>query len=110
MLVEADIFQRFVGVLFVGGVVGIDQVLDLAALEQVLRHDLVNVLFLDAAVEGAVRIHDDDRAGFAQTKAARADDLDFFFKAVFLDLLVKAVDQFGRAGRRTAGAAADQHM
>ena len=99
MLVEVDVFQSLVGILLMSGMVGVHEMLNLAALEQVLADDLVHIFRLDAAVEGAVRVHDNHRAGFAQTEATGADDLDFMVQAVFRNLFIKPFDQGCRTGR-----------
>ena len=110
VLVEVNILQALVGVLLVGGVIGIHQVLHVTALEQMLGDDLVHILYLYAGVEGAFGVYDDNGAGLAQAKAARADNLDFLFQAGFFDFLLKALDDLRRAGRRTTGTAAAEHM
>ena len=109
LLVKADLVQGAV-VRLLGGVIDVDQVLHLAALDEVFFDDLLDIFGLDAAVERAVRIDDDHGAGSAQAKAARAHDLDFLVEMLFLELLLKQADQLMRTGRRAAGAAADQHV
>ena len=110
MLVEVDIFQRLVGVLLVGGIVGVDQMLHLAALEEVLGDDFIHVFDLHAGIERAFGIHDNDRAGFAKAEAAGADDLDFLLKAGFFDFLLEALNNLSRPGRSTTGTAAAEYM
>ena len=100
MLVEVDILQALVGVLLVGGVISIHQVLHMTALEQMLGDDLVHILYLYAAVEGAFGVYDNNGASLAQAEAARADNLDFLFQAGFFDLLLKALDDL-RQSRKT---------
>ena len=98
MLVESDVLKCLGGILLVCGMVCVDQMLDLAALEQMLCYDFIDVLRFYAAVEGAFRIDDDNRTGLTETKASGADDFDFLIKAVFLDLLFKTLDQRCRTG------------
>ncbi|MPM18692.1 hypothetical protein SDC9_65105 [bioreactor metagenome] len=75
-----------------------------------LVHDLLDVLGLYAAVEAALGIDDHDGAQCAQAEAACHDDFDFVLEADSLDFLVQLIDDFGRAGRSAAGAAAYQNM
>ncbi len=93
-----------------GHVIHVHQVLHLAALEQVFGHDFIHVLHLDPAVEGALGVDNDHGAGFAQAEAARPDYLNLFFQSLFLQLLLKALDQLMGAGRRAARTTADQYM
>ena len=80
------------------GMVGVDQMLDLAALEQMLGYDFIDVFRLYTAVESAFRIDDDDRTGLTESEASGADDLDFLLKTVFLDLFIETLDQRCRTG------------
>ena len=106
--VEVDVLQR--GVLLLIRLFLVDQMLNDTSLEQVLRNDLVHIVHLDAAVEGAFGINDNHGARFAKTEAAGADHFDFLVQTVFGDLLFKALDQFGRAAGRAARTAANKHM
>ena len=106
--VEVDIFQR--RVLFLVRLFLVDQMLHDTSLEQVLRNDLVHIVHLDAAVEGAFGINDDHGACFAKTEAAGADHFDFLVQTVFGDLFFKALDQLGGAAGRAARTAANKHM
>ena len=79
----------------VGAGVVIHQPLHDAALEQMLVHDLVDVLRLDAAVERAVRMHDDHGAERAQTEAAGLDDLDLVLQPACRDAVgERLLDRF----------------
>ena len=98
LLVEADLVEALLNAGLVGLVIHVDQVLNLAALQQVLGHDLVHVFNLDAAVERSFGINDNNGTRFAQSEAARADHLDFLVKALLLQLLLKAFNQLRRAG------------
>ena len=107
LLIEVDLVQRLD---FFGGIfVLVQKTGDHAALDQVLGHDLVDVLKLYVAVERAFGINDDHGASRAQTEAARADELDFLLEAVCLKQLLKAGVKLHGPGRGTAGTAADQN-
>ena len=98
MLVEPDVLEGLCCILLVCGMVCVDQMLDLAALEQMLCDNLVDILRLHAAVECAFRIDDDNRTGLTKSETSCADDLDFLIKTVLLDLLIETLDQRRRSG------------
>ena len=109
LAVEVHVVQGLDGVVLGHGAV-VEQPLDDAALDEVFGNDLVHILDFDAAVERALGVDDDHRAGLAQAEAAGVDQLDLLGKTVLLQQLLKALDEPGRAGRRTARAAADQYL
>ena len=88
----------------------IQQALDDAPFEQMLLHDLGDVLYLNFTVEAAFRIDDHDGAERAQAMAARLDDLDLFAEAFLRDLLLQSLDNRGRVCGGTAGTAANEYM
>ena len=81
-----------------------------SALQQMLFHDLLNVLLFHAGIEGAVGINDHYGAELAQTEAAGPDDFYLFLQTVCGKLLLKLGDQLCAARRSTAGAAADKYL
>ena len=70
---------------FRGAGVVIDKALDDSAFQEMLGHDLRDIVCRHAAVERAVGMDDDNRAERAQTEAAGLHDLDLFGEPVFLD-------------------------
>ena len=52
------------------------------AFQKVLGDDLLNIAGGDTGIKSALRVDNHDRAGLAQAKAAGADRLDLFIKAV----------------------------
>ena len=70
----------------------VKQTLHDTTLEQMLFHDLGHVFHFHFAVEAAFGINHDDRTECAKTEAAGADDLDFVFQTLFLDLGFKLFD------------------
>ncbi len=108
--IETDFVQCHINAGFMGHMIHVHQVLYLAPLQQVFRHNFVHVLYLDAAVEGAFRVHDDYRAGFTEAEAPGVHNFDFLVQSLFFNLFFKALNQLLGAGRRTPGTAADQHM
>ena len=63
--IETNLIQCHIDAGFMGHMIHIHQVLYLASLQQVLRHNLIHVLYLDAAVESPFRVHNHYRTGFA---------------------------------------------
>ena len=108
LLVEADFVQGLdFGGAFVGGAL-IQKLGHDTALDQVLFDDFVDVFDLNAAIESAFRIYDNNGAGGAQAEAAGLYQLDFLIQALFGQQLGEALVQLRRTGRSTAGTAADQ--
>ena len=107
--IKRGVVQALDGVVLSDGLV-VQQARDGASFQQVLVHDLFNVLFLDHAVKAALGIDDDDGAQRAQAEAARADDLDFIFQAGGKDLVLEGLRDLVAAGGGAAGAAADHYM
>ena len=93
LCVEGRLVQGFDGVILLHGLL-IQQALDDSSLQQMLFHDLRNVLYLHHAVEGALRIYDHNRAQGAQAEAAGADHVDFVFQAPGLDFFFHLLNDF----------------
>ena len=88
----------------------VQQPLDNAALEQVLRDDLRHILYGDTAVKSAFRIDHHDGTQGTQAKAAGADDIHFLLKALGLDLFLQLFNDLLAVGGSTARTSADQHV
>ena len=85
----------------------VDEALDATALEEMLAHDLLDIIHGHAAVEGAVGVDDDDGAELAQAEAARADQLDLVLQVVLLDLDFESVLDLLATRRGATGTATD---
>ena len=110
LLIEGGVVQGQQLAGLVVDAVLVEQILDDVALHQVLMEDGVHVLELNAAVERALGVDDDDRAGGAQAEAAGMNQFNFLFQVILLHQLLETVQQIDRAGRSAAGAAADEHV
>ena len=109
LLVEVYVVEGLDGVVLLDGLL-VEQLLDDAALDEVLVHDAGDVLHGHVGVERALRIDDNDRAGLAQAEAAGADNLHFLVQTLLGKLLFKLLDDLSGVGGRTARTTADHHM
>ena len=106
MLEELDVLHLRDGLLL--GRRDVHQLLDRAALEQVLLDEQGDVLDLEELVEDAVRLDQDDRAPLAEAVAARGHDLDLVLETPLLDLLLQGLLDLEGAAGDAARAGADQ--
>ena len=107
LLVERDVrlgdeLLRLLGV--------VAEALDDAALDEVLRDDLLDVLGLDLHVEGALRQDLDDRALLAEAEAAGGDHLDRLVELLLREDALELRDNLVAAAGAARGAAADQDV
>ena len=120
---DAAVAQRHPGLLFVE--FGVVQVLDGAvvhyrfliqqaghdtALEDMLLHDLGDILHRDVGIKAALRVNDHHRAQGAQAKAAGLDNLDLSGQPTLLQQVVERIDELLGMGGAAAGAAAHQDV
>ena len=80
-----------------------------AALEQMFFRDAGDGFFLQAAVENAAGIYDDDRTLVADTVATRENDIDLVLELMLADFREELVVDFQGAGCNASGSAADKN-
>ena len=90
--------------------VAVLKALDDTALQQVLFHDLRDVLLGNAAVEGSFGVNNDDGAQSAETEATGLNDLNFILQALGFQFLGEGLLKHLAAGRGTTGTAANQYV
>ena len=78
--------------------------------EQMLLHDLGDILGLYHAVEGTVGVYDHDGTERAKTETTGGDQLDFFRQPLDFELFFKRFFQSHASGGGTTCTAADQNM
>ena len=100
---------RVADVLFVFGV-GVEQLGDLTAFNDVLVDDALDVLRLHLGVEGVVGHNLDDGALLAEAEAAGLDDLNVVRETLLGEDLVEIVDDLEAVAGFASGTAADQNM
>ena len=88
----------------------VDKAFHDTALEKMFLNDFRDVVYGDAAVEGAFRVYDHDGTECAETEAAGHDDFDFFVQTLCLQFIRQLVVQSSTAGRGTASTAADKYV
>ena len=94
----------------VGRRVVVEQALDDAVADHAGLDDLLDVARLEARVEDAARVHDDDRALLAEAVTARLDDRDLVGQAAPLELVGQGRGELGAPRGVAGGAGADADL
>ncbi len=108
VLVESGVGQGGGGAALVA--LHVEQPLDDAALDDVLRNDLPHVVGGDLGVAGPLGVDHDDGAHGAQAEAAGLDHLGLLVHLLELQLLLKGLDDLQAVGGGAAGAGTHQNV